>query len=181
MTEADVRITPPWLIALVKAFANKRGHIVDVCTEPDNPTDAEWFYTVHHDGLTCGWRVEPHITRWLNPPYSTGLVQRWSEAAVEAARGSLGFETLILTKDDCRPRWNRYLLDNADARCRITRGVGFRQPAGPDTSGARRYEQLSAPRWGSALWYLGRRRRRFERVFGSIGEITHLLGPQEAA
>jgi hypothetical protein len=110
----------------------------------------------------------------VNPPYSTGQVEHWAKKAIAEAHGSL--EVLFLTKDDCRPKWNWLLRENSDARCRISRGVGFLEPNG---NGG--YTQLVAPRWGSCLWYLGRRRRRFEQVFSAIGEVIHGLGPQGQA
>lgn len=162
-----------WVIRIVRDFAGDR-RLVDVCTEPDNPTKADVFFTQANDGFENGWHGDPsQHTRWANVPYSRGQVQRWAERTVDAAR--FGFETLFLTKDDIRPGWHRYLADNADARCRIHRGIGFAKPRA-DGEG---YERMIGPRWGSCLWYFGPRRRRFDRVFNAIGEITHGLGPQE--
>ncbi len=177
--DSDRRLTPEWLLNLVREFAG--GQIaLDVCTEPHNPTGAETFF---HPGGSCGLAVVWHSAlqrlgdwripvAWANVPYSTGQVARWSQKAVDEAR--LGAEILLLTKDDCRPKWNRFLRDNADARCRIAKGVGFLEP---DEAGG--FRQLVGPQWGSCLWLFGRHRRRFERIFGAIGEVIHGLGPQE--
>lgn len=163
--ESDIRITPEWLLDVVRDFCG--GPIpLDVCTEQDNPTKALAFYV--SDGLARGW---PY-TFWCNPPYSRGQVEKWAMHAITEAR--LGACGIMLTKDDCRTAWNRLLMENADCRCRINRGVGFLEPDGKGG-----YSQLNGPMWGSALWYFGPQRRRFDRVFSRIGEVTHLLGPQE--
>lgn len=162
MKESDRRITPPWLLDVVRDFA---PITLDPCTEPHNPTGAHMFWT--SGGLEGSWAGFV----WVNPPFSRGEVQRWAEKCVSE---SSDCEIILLTKDDCRTSWNRYLVDNADARCRIQRGVGFLEPAEDGT-----WKQLVGPSWGTALWYWGRRRRRFARVFGAIGEVTQLLGPQE--
>ncbi len=183
MTASDIRITPRWLLDKVREFAG--GQIaLDVCTEPDNPTEAATFYHAGIGGGTNGlcepWHLHlqyavPCAIRvaWANVPYSRDQVQLWADKAVREARD--GAEILFLTKDDCRTKWNAFLRDNADARCRIARGVGFLEPDGDGG-----YTQLVGPRWGECLWLFGRHRRRFERVFGSIGEITNFLGPQES-
>jgi hypothetical protein len=181
---SDVRLTPDWFLEYVRAFAG--GPIaLDVCTEPSNPTKADAYCCLEdgNDGLLIDWSLTLRSVAyvpgwamrlaWANVPYSAGQVIKWAGKAAHEARRDV--ESLLLTKDDCRPRWNRFLLDNADARCRIARGVGFLEP---DGNGG--FRQLVGPRWGSCLWYFGRHRRRFERVFGPLGEITHLLGPQES-
>jgi hypothetical protein len=172
--ESDRRLTPEWLIALAREFGG--GTIaLDVCTEPRNPTGAEMFYTSVDNGLerdwldyACGGLV------WCNCPFSIGQVQLWSDKCVLEAR--LGCEILLLTKDDCRTSWYAFLNENADLRCRIRRGVGFSEP---DGNGG--WRKMPAPSWGHALHYFGRQRRRFTRIFGAIGEVTQLLGPQESS
>lgn len=182
MTKAsDIRITPDWLLDIVREFAG--GAIaLDLCTQADNPARAYRFYTEDDDGLSMSWasalRQMPLHRDWLisvgwgNVPYSAGQVIRWATKVVHEARE--GADILLLTKDDCRTRWNRFLVQNVDARCRIAKGVGFLQPDGEGG-----YEKLSPPRWGECLWYFGRNRRRFARVFGGIGEVIHGLGPVE--
>lgn len=170
---SDVMITPKWLADIVREFADDAISL-DVCTQPDNPLAAKRFFsgngTPQDDGLIQLW--DRHGVNWANPPYSRGQVIRWATKAVREARD--GCEIIMLTKDDCRTEWNGVLKSNADARCRIAKGVGFLEP---DPEGG--YRPLPGASWGSALWYFGHRRRRFERVFSRIGEVTHLLGPQE--
>ena len=170
MIESDRRITPASLLENIRLFSAIR---LDPCTEPDNPTGAGVFWTFHDDGLnrcwldsSCGQLV------YANVPFSRGQVELWAAKAIEEARG--GCEIILLTKDDCRTAWNRLLVDNADMRCRIARGVGFLEPADDGT-----YRKLPGAAWGTTLWAWTRRRRRFARIFGAIGEISWLQGPQE--
>jgi hypothetical protein len=170
---SDKRITPKWLLDYARELGD--GQIMlDVCTEPGNPTGATAYFTYAHNGLERDWAgISNGGLTWCNTPYSRGSVMLWADKAVQEARR--GCEILLLTKDDCRVSWNAFLRNNADARCRIARGVGFLEPDGEGG-----YRKMVGPMWGSCLWYFGLRRRRFARIFGAIGEISHLLGPQEA-
>lgn len=179
MKESDRRLTPPWLLDVVRVFA---PIALDPCTEPHNPTGAlEWMAIDENcDGLASRWSTKldgaPFGAEglcYVNPPFSRGQVSLWAGKCLHEAV-AYGREIILLTKDDCRTTWNRYLTDNADVRCRVHRGAGFLEPAADGT-----WKQLVGPSWGTALWYWGRRRRRFARVFGAIGEVTQLLGPQE--
>lgn len=164
--ESDVRITPEWLLERVRAFCG--GPIpLDVCTEADNPTKALTYFCERGDELP--WEFWP---AWCNGPYSRGSVERWGNKAIHEARQ--GCEVLFLTKDDCRTGWNKLLRDNADVRLRIEGSVGFLEPDGKGD-----YRPMPGASWGTSLWYFGARRRRFVRVFGDLGEVTQLLGPQE--
>lgn len=171
--DSDVRIIPQWLLDVVLEFDGRPRIGLDVCTPASNPLNAHHFYEGHcRNGLELSWRSSEGIT-WCNGPYSRGQVIQWAEKAAYEAR--LGAEILMLTKSDPRTAWTRCLVANSDARCAVARGVGFLEP---DGNGG--YVQLHGPMWGSAVWYFGPRRRRFDSVFSRIGEVTHYLGPQEA-
>lgn len=172
--DSDIRITPDWLLDIVREFG--RGCIaLDVCTQPENPAKADEFYCLEQgtDGLIENWGVDAGGGLcWGNVPFSRGQVIVWANKAVREAQ--FGAEILVLTKDDCRTKWNRLLVSNSDARCRVERGVGFLEP-----DGAGGYRKLPGSPWGSCIWYFGRQRRRFERFFSPLGEVIHGLGPVE--
>ena len=59
---------------------------------------------------------------------------------------------------------------NCDAVCFLGTRVGFLRPDGEAEPGAK---------FGSAVWYFGPRRRRFDRVWSEHGHVDHGLGPLE--
>lgn len=170
MGDSDRRITPPWIITHVREFIEPR-RMLDVCTERDNPTQADAFYiagaleTVWSDVMFGG-----EHTWWCNPPFSE--MMKWVDKAVQEARH--GGEGLFLSRADVRTKWYAKLRNNCDARVNIARSVAFRKPV---AGGG--YEAMSGDFYGYAIWYFGPRRRRFERVFSSMGEVIHGLGVQE--
>lgn len=174
--ESDVRITPPWVMALVRELAGDRL-LVDVCTEWDNPIGAERFYTEADDGLASPWaetaRDVLRCTYWGNVPFSRGQVALW--AAKFAREAQIGLEGLLLTQADVSTEWYALIRDNADARCHLNKRVQFLEPDGrggyqPCKGGAK---------FGTQICYMGPRRRRFARIFGAHGEILPGWGPQE--
>lgn len=168
MSDSDVRITPRWLFDLLREFAADR-YVFDVCTEPNNPLGAESF--AFEGGLEIQWRCL-NWCNWCNPPYSRGQVILWANKAIrEALRGA---EIIMLTQADVSTRWYRHLRDQSDAVCLLSRRVGFLKPDGEGG-----YVPMTGAKFGSAVWYWGRRRRRFARVFGAHGEVLTGLGPQE--
>lgn len=165
--ESDVRLTPSWLLDVVR----QHGVItLDPCTVDANPTGAMRFYTPAQDGLRASWECDGRLA-WCNPPWSRGQVIRWADKAIVEAR--LGSEIIMLTLADVRTSWFRKLADNADAYCLINRSVGFLELV----DGA--WKAKPGHTMGCAAWYWGWRRRRFDRVFSAIGRVIHGLGPEE--
>lgn len=169
MSDSDVRLTPPWLLAVVREF----GVItLDPCTVAHNPVGAMRFYTEAQDGLRAPWDCDGGLV-WCNPPWSRGQVHKWAGKAISEALG--GCEVIMLTLADVRTGWFDGLADNADAYCLINRSVGFLELV----DGV--WKQKPGHTMGCAAWYWGPQRRRFDRVFSAIGRVTHGLGPKETA
>lgn len=160
MKDSDERYTPPWLVAVIREFFG--SPFGDVATAPSNPVGAEYFRTER--GLERPW----YPRTWCNPPYSRGEVLKWSAKAI--AEATVGMEILFLTQADVSTGWFRLLRENADAVCFLHRRVGFLMPDGTPMKGAK---------FGSAVWYFGRRRQRFGEVWGEHGWVVPLPGPGE--
>jgi hypothetical protein len=71
---------------------------LDPCTFPDNPTEAETFYTVEDDGIgrswfeaTRPWRGVPSV--FVNPPYGKAR-EPWVEKCIQA--GARGQQVVLL-------------------------------------------------------------------------------------
>ena len=70
------QLTPPYVLDPVRELLGGIG--LDPCTEPDNPTDAERFYTPPQDGAALPWDAE---TVFCNPPYGEAR-NRWVDRCI---------------------------------------------------------------------------------------------------
>lgn len=94
-------LTPGYVLDLVRADLG--GHIgLDPCTEPDNPTLAQSFYTVTDDGLAQPWRSDgwtPSV--FVNPPYGKAR-EPWMTRCAEAGAAGQAVVLLVPAATDTR-------------------------------------------------------------------------------
>jgi len=149
----DRRFTPLWLVDLVR---DALGPIaLDPCTEPNNPTRAERFFTAADDGLVHDWReASGGGVIWVNPPFSEML--RWSDKVQSEAHA--GCEIVMLTAIDSTTRWFSRLNMRADIAAPLKRRLKFGFPAED-------IQPKSAANAACMLWYFGKRDVEFLRVF----------------
>lgn len=86
--EMQRQLTPPYVLEPVRRALEGIG--LDPCTEPDNPTGADLFFTAATDGAEEPWN-SPSI--YVNPPYSKAR-ERWVRRCIEAA--STGARVVLL-------------------------------------------------------------------------------------
>jgi hypothetical protein len=168
MKASDRRLSPEFMLAPVRELWG--GQIpFDAFTEPTNPTRAGNFCTGPNgsdsDGFTALWHS--YRGTWAQPPFSR-MPDAVGKCVIEAHAGA---EILFLSRADNRTSWFRVLAANADARCNIARSVPFIQVL---RGGGLR--KLSGDFYAYTIWYFGRRRRRFDRLFTPLGEVIHGLG-----
>ena len=111
------QLTPPYVLEPVRLALG--GIALDPCTEPDNPTDADRFYTVDDDGFAQPWDAE---SIYVNPPYSKAK-EPWVRACIEA--GAEGRRVVLLIPAHTDTRIWHEALDSADAVCFIKGRVKF--------------------------------------------------------
>lgn len=177
MKQSDRRLTPEWLLAPVREFFGGRIPF-DPFTEINNPTGAYYFCSLEiplvtrvwegANGLEAEWHV--HSGTWAQPPFS--IMGPCVDKAIDEA--SSGAEILFLARSDNRTRWHRRLSDNADAHCAINRSIGFIEVLEDGT-----LKQLSGDFHAYSIFYFGRQRRRFERIFSPLGKVYQGMGPVE--
>lgn len=186
MSNSDRRLTPEWLLAVVREFFGGRIPL-DAYTEANNPTGARAFCCledppahiagpagVRHacDGNAVSWHTFDGT--WAQPPFS--IMGPCVDKAVAEAR--LGAEILFLSRSDSRTKWYHRLAENCDARCNIARSVGFIEVL-EDGS----LKNLGGDFHPYTIWYFGRQRRRFARVFsqpralGKRGKLSRMFAP----
>jgi hypothetical protein len=84
-------LTPPYILEPVRRLLG--GIELDPCTEPDNPTGAERFYSPPLDGCALPWDAR---TIWVNPPYGE-IRRRWSDRCIaESIRGGRNPRIVLL-------------------------------------------------------------------------------------
>lgn len=85
----QVQLTPEYALEPIRAALGGRIEL-DPCTEADNPTRAERFFTVRDDGMAQSWDAE---SIFVNPPYSAAK-DRWVERCM--AEGERGAKVVLL-------------------------------------------------------------------------------------
>lgn len=115
--ENQRQLTPPYVLDPVRVALG--GIDLDPCTEPDNPTEAETFYTVVDDGLTASWGDG---TVYVNPPYSKAK-EPWVRKCIEA--GERGQKVVLLIPAHTDTRIFHEAMQTASAVCFIKGRVKF--------------------------------------------------------
>lgn len=148
----DERNTPQHVLDVVREFDDI---VLDPCTTLANPTRAHQFVTKRDNGLRVCWSGViadsggRGVTYW-NPPYSRGQLLLWSEhALVEWERN--GIESIGLVPADTSTRATQLLLERANAVAFWKKRICFAGEQGA--------------KFANALFYLGERQGRFQRVF----------------
>ncbi len=120
---------------------------------------ADTFYTSADDGLAQEWlgRV------WLNPPYASGLVERFTNKLIVEYLAERTTEAIVLTNNATETGWFQR-LGMAQAVAFPKGRLAYWQPGGVP----------SAPLQGQAFHYLGGNAERFVERFAQHGRAHHL-------
>lgn len=89
-------MTPPYVLDHVRTVLG--GIDLDPCTERDNPTGADRFYSPPQDGATLPWDAQ---TIFVNPPYGKAR-ERWVRRCIAAAMSGSRVVLLIPAHMDTR-------------------------------------------------------------------------------
>lgn len=73
-------LTPAYVLEPIRALLDGIG--CDPCTEPDNPTRADFFHCLPADGCALPW---PGHSVFCNPPYGEAR-NRWVERCIEVGK-----------------------------------------------------------------------------------------------
>lgn len=112
---------------------------------------ADCYYTAEDDGLSFAWFGNV----WLNPPYSTALVQSFAEKVAEREFD----QAIVLVNNATDTRWFRTLVECADAILFTTGRIKFYKPDSNKCS----------PLQGQAFFYFGDKSEAFLREFEKFG------------
>ena len=110
---------------------------------------------VYYDEAMNGLERDWYGNIWLNPPYSSALIQQFAEKLV-----SSHFEqAIVLVNNATETGWFRRLADEADAVLFTTGRIKYRKRDG----------EHGTPLQGQAFLYYGNQPETFLRVFGQFG------------
>lgn len=116
--ENQRQLTPPYVLKPVVAALGGTINL-DPCTEPDNPTGAERFFTASDDGLALPW---DGYAIYVNPPYSKAR-EPWVRKCVDA--GARGQRVVLLIPSHTDTRIWHEAMETASAVCFIKGRVKF--------------------------------------------------------
>ena len=100
------QLTPPYVLEPIRAALG--GIELDPCTEPDNPTKAERFFTASDDGLAQPWAAR---SVFVNPPYGKAR-EPWVDKCIIAA--DEGSSVILLIPSHTDTRTFHRLTESAD-------------------------------------------------------------------
>lgn len=111
--------------------------------------------SVYYDEARNGLEQEWWGNIWLNPPYSSALIQQFAEKLAD----SLFRQAIVLVNNATETSWFRTLIENADAVVFPTGRIKYRKRDG----------EKGTPLQGQAFIYFGDAPGRFLKVFSEFG------------
>lgn len=118
---------------------------------------ASAYYTAADDGLSKPWRGRV----WMNPPYETGLIEKFTARLRECFDADEVSEAIVLVNNATETRWFQNLAASASMLCLVTGRIRFWSET----------KETASPLQGQAILYFGVRREAFARGFRSFGII----------
>jgi hypothetical protein len=116
---------------------------------------ADVFHDINADGLSQPWAGRV----WMNPPYESGLVDRFVERLAAAVEAGNVPQAVVLVNNATETKWFHRLTAGAAAICFPRGRIRFWHPD----------KTKAAPLQGQAVVYLGRDATGFANAFGHFG------------
>jgi hypothetical protein len=120
---------------------------------------ARVYFTKETDGLRHEW----HGTVFLNPPYSSGLVDDFVATLLAERESGRCTAAIVLVNSSTSAKWYRLLLRSAAAVCQVDHRIKF---IGADGNSP------GDPSRGQTFFYFGPDPERFASVFRQVGHTT---------
>lgn len=120
---------------------------------------AETYYTAETNGLTKEW----YGNVWMNPPYSTELIDKFVDKLVEQKDNYK--QAIVLVNNATETEWFEKIVNVASAVCFPRHRVKFYKPDG----------KVGAPLQGQAILYIGGASNKFTSAFSQLGWCADVL------
>ena len=155
--EGDENYTPEYFLAPCMEFLG----IIDLdpfsCAIANKTIEAMKFWTRDDDALSQDW--SSFNRKWVNPPYSAGLIGKAIAKTLEYAE--IG-ETLLLVNTSSSAKWFQTCMEKCSAYLHPSKRINFDSPF--RTSKGNRYDQT--------LFYFGDRPLGFAEALSSLGNAV---------
>ena len=125
-------------------------------TEANEVVGASQFFSQEQDGLKQKWKGRV----WLNPPYASGLVERFTGKLMDAISSGEVSEACVLVNNATETRWFQRLFSAAEGVCFPAGRVKFWHP-----------RKVAVPLQGQALLYFGKNWDGFTEQFEHFGVL----------
>lgn len=133
------------------------------CELANKNVKAKIFYTKEDDGLTKKWAGKV----WMNPPYASSLIGKFSEKICTEFKDNHIQEACILVNNATETKWAQQLLSICSAICFVEKRIKFIDKNG-NPSGS--------PLQGQMIVYLGSTPDLFRSAFEKFGVVFHRDG-----
>ena len=128
--------------------------------EANKTVQAEAIFTKEDDGLQQRWygRV------WLNPPYASDLVTRFTEKLRDEYVADRVEQACLLSNNATETKWFQQTVKLANAVCFPAGRISYWHPD----------RTSKTPLQGQVILYFGPNSERFDREFGSLGVVLQV-------
>ena len=125
-----------------------------------NTVKATTYYTKETDGLSQYWfgRV------WMNPPYSSKLIQPFCQRLTDLYSICAVTEFITLTNNATETKWFDSLMSVASCVCLVKGRIRFVSPDGA---------LGKTPLQGQCFIYAGENKDKFQTEFSKYGKVLH--------
>ncbi len=179
----DIGITKRWANKLLaKAHVSQNTGDNEWYTPKEYITSAEWvlrgidldpastseaneivkahvYYTADANGLDQEW----HGRVWMNPPYASGLIDKFSQKLIEQLQKGNVTEAIVLVNNATDTKWLQLMLEWCNAICFPQGRIHFWS----------RTKETASPLQGQAILYFGEGNLRFKDEFKQFGEVFY--------
>lgn len=129
--------------------------------EANKIVKANIYFTKDDDGLRHHWSGNV----WMNPPYSSGIVDKFTgKITAHYAHGDIN-QAIVLVNNATETEWFQNMLTQASAICLVRKRIKFIKPTG---------EGNKSPLQGQVILYMGKDISLFEESFRNFGRILYV-------
>jgi len=129
--------------------------------EANDVVGAAQFFTDKQDGFKQEWAGRV----WMNPPYASGVIDRFAQKLVGAVQDGDITEACVLVNNATETRWFQHMLTEAEAVCFPAGRVKFWHP-----------RKVAVPLQGQAVMYFGANADKFSECFANFGVVCRVFG-----
>lgn len=150
--------TPQYIIEAARSVMGTIDCDPASCLIANQNVKANIFFDSETNGLENKW----FGSVWLNPPYSSGMMQLFSDAIVEKFLSKEISSACVLVNNATETAWFKKMADIANSFCFLSGRVKYLNSENIPTN---------TPLQGQVVLYFGDNSEKFKLVFSSLGMV----------